>query len=95
MAKKNKPLSECSNSHNFPQLSPTKVIKRFNVEKNDFPEGLPMCRGTPTFVVYRDGKPTKWDEFKPADFVKKNRRVDALWPGDECKTRNFARKKFC
>jgi hypothetical protein len=47
------------------------VVKRFNVEKNDFPKELPMCRGTPTFVVYKNGVPTKWDEFKPNDFAKK------------------------
>merc|ERR1712187_212910 len=49
------------------------TIKRLNVEKNDFPDGCPVARGTPTFVFFRGEKapPIKWDEFKPKDLVEK------------------------
>merc|ERR1712232_588894 len=42
-------------------------------EKNDFPDGCPVARGTPTFVLFRGPKaaPSKWDEFKPKDMVEK------------------------
>ncbi|CDR97622.1 hypothetical protein, conserved [Babesia bigemina] len=47
-------------------------IKRLNIERNDFPEGCPVTRATPTFIVY-DGQPqgNKWSEFRPKDFVAK------------------------
>mmetsp|Transcript_116728 Transcript_116728/g.330200 ORF Transcript_116728/g.330200 Transcript_116728/m.330200 type:complete len:318 (+) Transcript_116728:42-995(+) len=50
-------------------------IKRLNLEKNDFPPGCPVARGTPTFVLFRGGgvAPVKWDEFKPNDIVEKIR----------------------
>lgn len=49
------------------------VIKRLNIEKNDFPDGCPVARGTPTFVCFRgEGMaPSKWDEFKPKELVEK------------------------
>ena len=40
-------------------------------EENDFPPGLPMARGTPTFVSFINGEGLKWNEFKPNDFVTK------------------------
>jgi len=49
------------------------TIKRMNLERNDFPEGCPIARGTPTFVCFRGAsvKPAKWEEFKPKDLVDK------------------------
>jgi len=46
-------------------------FRRLNVEKNDFPEGLPIARGTPTFVLYESGVGKKWEEYKPADVATK------------------------
>eukprot|EP00746_Dinoflagellata_sp_MGD_P165741 gnl/MRDRNA2_/MRDRNA2_95192_c0_seq1.p1 gnl/MRDRNA2_/MRDRNA2_95192_c0~~gnl/MRDRNA2_/MRDRNA2_95192_c0_seq1.p1 ORF type:complete len:433 (+),score=96.39 gnl/MRDRNA2_/MRDRNA2_95192_c0_seq1:35-1333(+) len=47
------------------------AIKRLNLERNDFPPGCPVARGTPTFVLFRgkNVEPWKWDEFKPKDVV--------------------------
>ncbi|EER14082.1 conserved hypothetical protein [Perkinsus marinus ATCC 50983] len=47
------------------------TIKRLNIEKNDFPLGCPVARGTPTFVLYRgySPKPDKLAEFRPRDIV--------------------------
>ncbi|KAF4744353.1 hypothetical protein FOZ63_023399 [Perkinsus olseni] len=47
------------------------TIKRLNIEKNDFPLGCPVARGTPTFVLYRgySPKPEKLAEFRPRDIV--------------------------
>lgn len=49
------------------------TIKRLNIEKNDFPDGCPVARGTPTFVLHQGATvpAAKWDEFKPKDFVEK------------------------
>lgn len=49
------------------------IIKRLNIEKNDFPDGCPVARGTPTFVLFRgaDVAPEKWEEFKPKELVEK------------------------
>eukprot|EP00406_Dinophysis_acuminata_P023888 CAMPEP_0179348062 /NCGR_PEP_ID=MMETSP0797-20121207/73498_1 /TAXON_ID=47934 /ORGANISM="Dinophysis acuminata, Strain DAEP01" /LENGTH=474 /DNA_ID=CAMNT_0021062835 /DNA_START=275 /DNA_END=1697 /DNA_ORIENTATION=+ len=49
------------------------VVKRLNIEKNDFPDGCPVARGTPTFVCFRGAgsAPSKWDEFKPKELVEK------------------------
>lgn len=48
-------------------------IKRLNIERNDFPVGCPVARGTPTFVIFRGPESTgeKWDEFKPKELVEK------------------------
>lgn len=48
-------------------------IKRYNVERNDFPDGSPVVRGTPTFVFFvgKDAPGVKWDEFKPKDLAEK------------------------
>eukprot|EP00929_Paragymnodinium_shiwhaense_P076838 TRINITY_DN39558_c0_g1_i1.p1 TRINITY_DN39558_c0_g1~~TRINITY_DN39558_c0_g1_i1.p1 ORF type:complete len:486 (+),score=140.66 TRINITY_DN39558_c0_g1_i1:70-1527(+) len=48
-------------------------IKRLNLERNDFPEGCPVARGTPTFVLFcgENAAPAKWDEFKPQDLSEK------------------------
>ncbi|CAD7931902.1 unnamed protein product [Amoebophrya sp. A120] len=54
----------------FAFLDPVRFL-RINVEQNDFPPGLPMARGTPQFLLYKEGKGVKWDEFKPQDFVTK------------------------
>jgi thiol-disulfide isomerase/thioredoxin len=43
------------------------IIKRLDIEENDFPEGVPVVRGTPTFVQYPGG--TRFEEFKPRDLV--------------------------
>jgi len=67
------------------------VIKRLNIERNDFPNGCPVARGTPTFACFRgpDVPPSKWEEFKPRDLVEKISKVfphhaDALFePMDE------------
>jgi len=72
--------------HNVPL-----VMKRLNIERNDFPDGCPVARGTPTFACFRgpDVPPSKWDEFKPRDLVEKISKVfphhaDALFePMDE------------
>lgn len=47
-------------------------IKRLDIEENDFPEGLPVVRGTPTFVLFspREGG-RRLEEFKPRDLVKR------------------------
>jgi len=51
-------------------------IKRLNLERNDFPVGCPVARGTPTFVLFRgkNVEPWKWDEFKPKDVVERLER---------------------
>eukprot|EP00392_Amoebophrya_sp_AT5.2_P006376 g6388.t1 len=54
----------------FSFLDPVRFL-RINVEANDFPKGLPMARGTPQFLLYREGKGDKWEEFKPNDFMSK------------------------
>merc|ERR1719367_144586 len=48
-------------------------LKRLNIEKNDFPDGCPVARGTPTFVLFRGAgvAPDKWEEFKPKELVEK------------------------
>lgn len=48
-------------------------IKRLNIERNDFPDGCPVARGTPTFVLFcgSDFEPHKWDEFKPKELVER------------------------
>jgi len=53
------------------------VVKRINIEKNDFPEGCPVARGTPTFVLFRgpDVTAEKWEEFKPKDLCEKMVKV--------------------
>jgi len=61
-------LAELLKSNNAPI-----VFKRLNIEKNDFPDGCPVARGTPTFVLFRGPgvHPDKWDEFKPKELVDK------------------------
>ena len=44
-------------------------MKRLDIEENDFPEGLPVVRGTPTFMLFRNGVPDRLEEFKPRDLV--------------------------
>eukprot|EP00397_Hematodinium_sp_SG-2012_P018425 GEMP01018873.1.p1 GENE.GEMP01018873.1~~GEMP01018873.1.p1 ORF type:complete len:589 (+),score=141.13 GEMP01018873.1:152-1918(+) len=51
------------------------LFRRLNIDRNDFPEGFPVARATPTFIVYNDGKAQKWDEFKPNDLAAK---LDAM-----------------
>eukprot|EP00927_Polykrikos_kofoidii_P057250 TRINITY_DN51371_c0_g1_i1.p1 TRINITY_DN51371_c0_g1~~TRINITY_DN51371_c0_g1_i1.p1 ORF type:complete len:483 (-),score=106.23 TRINITY_DN51371_c0_g1_i1:120-1469(-) len=48
-------------------------VKRLNLETNDFPDGCPVARGTPTFVYFPGGnqKPKKLDEFKPKELCEK------------------------
>lgn len=49
------------------------VLKRINIEKNDFPNNCPVARGTPTFALFRgpNVKGQKWEEFKPKDLCSK------------------------
>lgn len=53
------------------------VIKRLNIEKNDFPDNCPIARGTPTFVLFRgaEASPSKWEEFKPKELTEKIAKV--------------------
>ena len=47
---------------------------KMDIEANDFPPGIPVARGTPTFVQLdpkREPAGNKWQEFRPVDFVKK------------------------
>lgn len=46
-------------------------FRRLNVDRNDFPDGFPVTRATPTFILFQDGKAEKWDEFKPNDIATK------------------------
>ncbi|XP_026194288.1 uncharacterized protein LOC34623780 [Cyclospora cayetanensis] len=49
------------------------VLKRLNLNTNDFPPQCPVTRATPTFVLYapdQDGF-DRWNEFRPKDFVAK------------------------
>jgi len=64
-------------------------IKRLNIERNDFPDGCPVARGTPTFVLFQGpkAKPAKWDEFKPDEVVA---RIKKLFPGMGEKVRSQA-----
>lgn len=64
-------------------LSETKVplvIKRINIEKNDFPDRCPIARGTPTFVLFHGPEVpgTKWEEFKPKELCEK---ITQVFPG--------------
>jgi len=61
-------LARIFSSHEVPL-----VVKRLNIEKNDFPDGCPVARGTPTFVLFRGAgvPPEKWEEFKPKDLVER------------------------
>ena len=45
------------------------TLKRLDIEENDFPKGMQVVRGTPTFIEYPGGR--RWEEFKPRDFVKR------------------------
>ncbi|OEH77709.1 thioredoxin-like protein [Cyclospora cayetanensis] len=55
------------------------VLKRLNLNTNDFPPQCPVTRATPTFVLYapdQDGF-DRWNEFRPKDFVAKLKQVRA------------------
>mmetsp|Transcript_64269 Transcript_64269/g.103921 ORF Transcript_64269/g.103921 Transcript_64269/m.103921 type:complete len:463 (+) Transcript_64269:71-1459(+) len=56
------------------------VIKRLNIEKNDFPDDCPISRGTPTFILFRgpDVPGSKWEEFKPKELCEK---ISQVFPG--------------
>jgi thiol-disulfide isomerase/thioredoxin len=47
------------------------TLKRLDIEENDFPDKLPVVRGTPTFVMFRGSTeaPQRLEEFKPRDLV--------------------------
>jgi thiol-disulfide isomerase/thioredoxin len=49
------------------------TVKRLDIEENDFPQGVPVVRGTPTFVMFfGEGRdPVRFEEFKPRDLVKR------------------------
>ena len=44
---------------------------RLDIEDNDFPKGLPVVRGTPTFVFFKNGDGERWKAFKPRDLINK------------------------
>lgn len=46
-------------------------IKKYNIEKNDYAPGMIICRGTPTFLYYHNGKGIKWSEYKPGELIDK------------------------
>ncbi|CAE7554402.1 unnamed protein product, partial [Symbiodinium pilosum] len=52
-------------------------LKRLNIERNDFPDGCPVARGTPTFALFRGSNAAgeKWEEFKPKDLCEKIMKV--------------------
>ena len=56
------------------------TIKRLDIEENDFPERLPIVRGTPTFMLFdgEGGAPQRFEEFKPRDLVKRISRDYAI-----------------
>ncbi|GBE62307.1 thioredoxin [Babesia ovata] len=66
-----RPFINSINRHLQEIKSPVR-LKRLNIERNDFPDGCPVTRATPTFVVY-DGhaQGSRWSEFRPKDFVAK------------------------
>jgi hypothetical protein len=47
------------------------TVKRLDIEENDFPDQLPVVRGTPTFVLFQGNSvaPQRIEEFKPRDLV--------------------------
>ena len=45
---------------------------RLDIEENDFPDQLPVVRGTPTFVKFTGpNSAVRFEEFKPRDLVKR------------------------
>jgi len=76
-------LAELLREHKVPL-----TIKRLNIEKNDFPSGCPVARGTPTFVIFRGpvavAQPQKWEEFKPKELVEKICKDFPYLPEDLC-----------
>ncbi|GAB64803.1 thioredoxin [Plasmodium cynomolgi strain B] len=46
-------------------------LKKYNIEKNDYAPNMIICRGTPTFLLYHNGKGNKLDEYKPNDIINK------------------------
>ncbi|GAW79319.1 thioredoxin [Plasmodium gonderi] len=46
-------------------------LKKYNIEKNDYAPNMIICRGTPTFLHYHNGKGKKLDEYKPNDLINK------------------------
>lgn len=65
------------------------TFKRLDIEANDFPDGLPVVRGTPTFIFFtgRDATPVRFEEFKPRDLVK---RISQDFPvSEEVRTKMF------
>ncbi|KAI4840722.1 thioredoxin-like protein [Plasmodium brasilianum] len=46
-------------------------LKKYNIEKNDYAPNMIVCRGTPTFLFYHNGKGNKLDEYKPNDIINK------------------------
>lgn len=65
-----RPMIQTINSSPIAERLGFKMV-RFNIDANDFPEDLPMARGTPTFVLFKNGKGEKWAQFKPQDITKK------------------------
>ncbi|CAJ1357898.1 unnamed protein product [Effrenium voratum] len=60
------------------QIKAPFVVKRLNIEANDFPDHCPVARGTPTFALFSGGAPEKWEEFKPKDLCE---RIVKAFPG--------------
>ncbi|SBS80321.1 thioredoxin [Plasmodium ovale curtisi] len=46
-------------------------LKKYNIEKNDYAPNMIVCRGTPTFLFYHNGKGNKLEEYKPNDIINK------------------------
>ncbi|SOV75130.1 thioredoxin-like protein [Plasmodium sp. gorilla clade G3] len=46
-------------------------IKKYNIEKNDYAPNMIVSRGTPTFLLYHNGKGNKLAEYKPNDIINK------------------------
>lgn len=62
-------------------------ICKIDIEKNDFPDGLPVARGTPTFVAFRGGSAgEKVPEFRPHEIVERlKQEVSGLAVSDDAK----------
>eukprot|EP01071_Lankesteria_metandrocarpae_P008389 Lankesteria_metandrocarpae@DN4952_c0_g1_i2.p1 len=69
-------LSSIMRQYNIPL-----VFKKFDVKKNDIPSGLPLCRGTPSFVLYSSDshsdelRPVIWEEFRPSEIILKIKEI--------------------
>lgn len=65
------------------QLLPSLEFYRYDVHKNDFPEGLPISRGTPFFMEFPPDSPTPqvWNDYRPREILNRLQR-DHGFAGD-------------